>query len=61
MIAPKDKVANDGLPRQDQLILVHRLPIWRAEELWLGYKRRSAHLADAEQHQSRILKRHNPR
>jgi hypothetical protein len=60
MITPKDKVANDGLPGPDQLILIHRLPIWRAEGLWLSYKRRLAPLADVEQHQSRILKRHSP-
>jgi hypothetical protein len=61
MIAPKDKGANDGLPGQDQLILVYKLPIWHAEELWPGYKKRSARLADAEQHQSQLPKRHNPR
>jgi hypothetical protein len=60
MITPKDKVVNDGLPGPDQLILVHRLSIWRAEGLWPCYKKRLAPLADAEQHQSRILKRHRP-
>jgi hypothetical protein len=56
---PKDKVTNGRQPGQDQLILVHKLPIWCDEKLWADYKKRLTHLEASQSTMKNLSKSGN--